>query len=124
MLIALLATWLLVGGRSGPSPTATFVDRVTTFANTQISDKEQRKAVFDIAGKLKKAGKEEGRASTKAAAEVVKISRNREATSEDSESTLSQLRGYSIELQHTAVLQRFTLKSKLTREQWVALHSP
>ncbi len=124
MLIALVTAWLLTGGRSGSSTTAAFVDRVTTFANTQISDNEQRKAVLDIAGQLKKAGQAEADASAKAAARVVKISGNRAAKSEDFESALSQLRGYSIQLQRAAVVQRFALKSKLTREQWAALQSP
>lgn len=124
MLIGLITAWLLVGGRSGSSLlTAAYVDQVTTYANAQINDKSQRAALLDAAKQLKRAGEEEARASAKAAGELVKIAKNRQAKSEDYDSALSQLRGYSIQLQQRAVQQRFQLKSKLTREQWVALHA-
>lgn len=122
MLMFLFFTWLLEGG-SGSSATGGYVDQITTYANGHLPDDAQRKAVLAAAKELKKAGSEEAKAAAKAAKALAEVAKNRTARSEDFQSALSELRGYSIQLQANVVQQRSKLKSELTREQWGVLHA-
>ena len=123
MLILLITTWLLVGGSSGASATVGYVDQITAYAKGHLPDEAQRKAVLEVADQLKKAGSEEAKATTQAAKAIDKISMNRRATPPEFQDALSEMRGYSEELQAKVVQQRFKLKSELTREQWAVLHA-
>lgn len=121
MLVALLTVWLL-GGSVGSSATVAYVDRLTKYAETRISDESQRAALLDSAKALRQAGRDEARNSAKAASSMIKTARRREASPEEFEATLSQIRAHSLALQDQLVQQRFRLKSTLTREQWSELH--
>lgn len=123
MLILLISTWLLVGRSSGASTTVGYVDQITAYAKGHLPDEAQRKAVLEVAKELKKAGSAEAKATIQAAKAIEKISKNRRATPAEFQDALSEIRGYSEELQAQVIRQRFKLKSELTREQWAVLHA-
>ena len=123
MLILLITTWLLVGRSSGASETVGYVDQINAYAKGHLSDEAQRKAVLEVAEQLKKAGSEEAKATAQTAEAIDKISRNRRATPAEVQDALSEMRGYSEELQAKVIQQRAKLKSELTREQWAVLHA-
>lgn len=123
MLILLVTTWLLVGRSSGGSETVGYVDQINAYAKGHLPDEAQRKAVLEVAKQLKKAGSEEAKATIKAAKSIEKVSMNRSTTPPEFQDALSEMRGYSEELQATVIQQRFKLKSELTRDQWAVLHA-
>lgn len=121
MLVALLTAWLL-GGSVGSSATVGYVDRLTKYAETRIGDEAKRAAILDSAKALRKAGKDEAAASAKAASSMIETAKRREASPQEFEVALSQIRTHSLALQNQLVQQRLRLKWTLTREQWSELH--
>ena len=124
MLIALITAWLILGRvSSGSSATVGYVDRITSYAKGHLPDEAQRKAVLEAAEQLKKAGSKEAKGTSQAAKAINKTAMNRRATLAEFQDALSEMRGYSEELQATVLQQRSKLKSLLTREQWAVLHA-
>src|SRR5262245_48728376 len=122
MLVTLLTVWLL-GGGTGSSITVGYVDRLSNFAETRITDETQRAAVLASAKALEKAGKAEASASARAAASIIRTAKRRDAKPEEFEAAFSQIRSNSVALQQKLVQERLRLKATLTREQWTELHA-
>jgi hypothetical protein len=117
MLIALLLT-LILHGSSGTSAIIAAFDHAKASIKADVSDKHQRKELLSVLDQADQATKEDLKNKKKSAEELLPLAARHDATAGDIEPVLEKLRADNESYQDRMIQYRFSLKTKMSREEW------
>jgi L-rhamnose isomerase len=117
MLMALLVT-VILSGSSGTSALIAAFDHAKAAIKADITDKAQMTELLSVIDLADKVTKEDLKNKKKSAEELLALAARHDATAGDIEPVLEKLRADNESYQDRMIQYRFSLKTKMSREEW------
>ncbi len=117
MLIALLITVILYGA-SGTSALIADFDHAKASIKADVSDKAQRTELLSVIDQAEQVTKEDLKNKKENAKALLALAARHDAKAGDIQPVLEKLRADNESYQNRIIQCRFTLKAKMSREEW------